>query len=270
MSADVPSLSVDDVARIQAQSFLAGSEFHVEATSTNDLAMNRVREGEWAVPHLVVAERQTAGRGRRGNSWWAGPGSLTFSVIIDPTTYGLSPERRGLLAPLAGLAVAEALSTGSPDCEVGLKWPNDIQLAGRKIGGILVEIPAQSPLPKSQLAVIGIGLNVNNSLADAPAELRSLATSLVDKTGEQYNRAALLMLVLQRLEHWLTTVAHDADGWQDSWRPLCVLTGSQVEILDGSRRITGLCRGISADGALLIKTAEGLQPCSAGTVVSVC
>ncbi len=126
-------------------------------------------------------------------------GALTFSLVLEPRRVGLPIESFPQVALAAGLAVCEVIEQSLPRAVVGLKWPNDVFLSGKKVSGILLE----SPLSGSARLIAGIGLNVNNSLAAAPAELQRTAISMIDVAGEPLDRTEVLMLLLERLDLWL-------------------------------------------------------------------
>ncbi len=189
-----------DILRIVRETFVVEVEHHAEITSTNDRAAQRAKLGANKLPLLVIADRQTAGRGRGGNRWWTGPGSLAFSLLLNPKTIDVQPDCVPLISLAAGVAVAETIKPLLANQEVGIHWPNDVIVAERKLAGILVEV-----LPDRH-TVIGIGVNTNNSLADAPAELLSIATSLLGLTGKPHDHSAILVTLLGRLEKHLLTL----------------------------------------------------------------
>src|SRR5579862_3978982 len=164
-----------DLERIVATGLIGGYEFHSEIGSTSDRAAELVKQPRLACPFLVLAERQTAGRGRGSNWWWSAPGGLTFSLALDARQCGLPVERLPLVALAAGLAVCDAIEPLLPGVAVRLKWPNDVYVAGRKACGILVEAPGVSPAR----LIVGIGINVNNTFAAAPRELQQVGTALI-------------------------------------------------------------------------------------------
>ena len=244
-------------------------EFFPRLGSTNDWALQQARRSDRnqpdpeSLPLLVWALEQTAGRGRRSNRWWAAPGALTFSLVLDPDQVGLPQAlwpRVSLLAARAGL---DALSEFFPQGAWALKWPNDLYLAGRKLGGVLVECTGGV----RPLLVLGVGLNVNNPLRNAPAELQHAAASLVDHTKQPVP----LALVLQR---WLAAFA---PLWQQApsrelslpglWEPWCLLRSRNVVVESDRTRHSGTCVGVDEDGALLLQTDQGIQRLLAGTVV---
>jgi BirA family biotin operon repressor/biotin-[acetyl-CoA-carboxylase] ligase len=214
------------------------------------------------MPFLVVAEEQSAGRGRGSKAWWSAPGALTFSAVLDARSHGLQPTRFPLVSLAAGLAVCEALRDVVPGAAWQLKWPNDVFLNGRKASGLLVEVPGIRP----GRMVVGIGINVNNSLDSAPTELQSIATSLVDATGSPQGRTDVLIGVLQRLDLSLAQLADDEARLLERWRELCLLTGRTVLVRSGVEEALGRCRGIDDQGALLLETPAGLQRIASGVV----
>ena len=135
---------------------------------------------------------------------------MTFSVIVDTQKFGLTPEQQIKLPLLTGLAVLQTcreITHGSPtNCqnEFALKWPNDVFLAGRKLAGILIEVPSATTgepnKPPPIHAVIGVGLNVNNSWSDAPDDLQTTGISLSDHAGSSFNRLKVLEVFLTHLE----------------------------------------------------------------------
>ena len=165
-----------------------------ETGSTNDLAWEAEARGA-PEGFVVFAERQTAGRGQYGRRWESAPyQGLWFSVLLrPPITLNESPRLTSLLAGVAAATIIE--ETG---CAASIKPPNDIYVAGRKIAGVLVEGRTRSD--KSYVAVAGMGVNVNQTLEDFPAELRATAGSLRMATGRQIQRGPLAIALLRKLE----------------------------------------------------------------------
>jgi BirA family biotin operon repressor/biotin-[acetyl-CoA-carboxylase] ligase len=260
-----------DLDRIQRETFVAGIDFHEEIGSTNTyaLAVAANTPSRESLPRLVLAERQTAGRGRGGNRWWAGDGALTFSLVLRTGDYDIPAVRSPWLSLTAGLAVAEALAAQVPGAEVHLKWPNDVLLNGRKTCGVLLE----TTLNPATLVVIGIGLNVNSRIASAPPELHSIATSLAEVAGRTFDRTTILICVLQRLAQCLTLFHDDYSELAERWRRRCYLQGRTVRIHQGpnaSREsITGVCHGIDDEGGLLLQTETGMVRCLSGVIGAV-
>jgi BirA family biotin operon repressor/biotin-[acetyl-CoA-carboxylase] ligase len=277
------SYSLDDLRRLRTETCLREAEPHQEIGSTNDRALSLCGEATLPVPYLILTERQTAGRGRGANRWWSSDGALMFSVIIDANDYALPESRWPLISLTVGVAVCETLNgltystlastLASADKSVnpehtriqhsvGLKWPNDVWLNNRKVCGILVEVPAA----RCGRLVIGVGLNVNNSFASAPAELSLIATSLSDETGTTFDRTSVLTAFLQQLDLDLKRLPETDATLVKRWQTLCVLRGRTVSIEAGQRSVTGVCLGIAEDGALLLQSPEGAQRFYGGVI----
>ncbi|MGZ6825362.1 MAG: biotin--[acetyl-CoA-carboxylase] ligase [Mycobacteriales bacterium] len=219
-------------------------EVLARAGSTNALVAERARAGE---PHglVVVAEEQTAGRGRLDRSWQSPPrAGLTFSVLLRPA---LEPHRLGWVPLWGGLAVARAVreQTG---VEAVVKWPNDVQVDGRKLAGLLAESVAGA-------VVLGIGLNVTTRREELPVET---ATSLQLEGATTTDRDTVLRAVLRALAGAL------GDRDVASYREVCSTLGRQVRVeLPGGESVTGLAEAVDDDGRLVV---DG-TPYAAGDVV---
>jgi BirA family biotin operon repressor/biotin-[acetyl-CoA-carboxylase] ligase len=229
----------------------------VESTgSTNaDLLARGGPEGQ-----VLVAEEQTAGRGRMGRSWVSRPGAaLTFSVLLRPAP--VPPARRGWLPLLTGVAVAAAVRDVA-SVAATLKWPNDVLVGDRKLAGILAE-------QSGDAVVIGIGLNVatpEEALPVSPTGLR--ATSLLVE-GAAVAREPLLVAVLRQLERWYLAFRADPDparcGLLAGYRALCGTLGRTVRAeLPGGRYVSGIAEDVDADGRLLVRDREPTRDREAG------
>jgi BirA family biotin operon repressor/biotin-[acetyl-CoA-carboxylase] ligase len=250
---------------ILAETFVRTVEHYPELGSTNDVAGQRVQTSNVNLPLLVWTDKQTAGRGRGKNRWWSEEGSLTFSVVTDELTSGTSPGQDSRIALAAGLAVAKTLAALAPGHSVQLKWPNDVWINGEKICGILVEIPAV----RSDAAIIGIGLNVNNSALSLPDDVRGKATSLSDVMAKTFQRTEVLIAILQNLDEQLQLLQEQGDQLQDRWNAHCALSGRFVRIQCVGREIAGKCRGIDSTGALLLSEGDSIQKVISGVVVEI-
>jgi BirA family biotin operon repressor/biotin-[acetyl-CoA-carboxylase] ligase len=255
--------SPGDLDRIAAETFIEHVDYQAELPSTNDRALQLAKERSDPARQLVLTDRQTVGRGRGANRWWASDGALTFSVLLKPEAISLPGSRWPELALITGLAVCDAfeqLLQGAGD--VRLKWPNDVYLSGRKACGILVETGGR----QSARIVLGIGINVNNRTDSAPRELREKAVALCELAGHDLPLVEVLIVVLQRLSSRLLWIATGESELQEEWSRRCLLTGRRVEVDVGHRHVVGNCRGIDVDGALLIDTESGCERYVSGVV----
>ena len=233
-------------------------EIHPELGSTMDRARVVAADATVPLPALVVAERQTAGHGRRGAGWWQAEGSLAVSIVIDDRVMGAPVQPTWSLA--CGVALAEAIAAVEPTVEPRVKWPNDLEVGGRKLAGILLET---APAGRT---ILGIGVNTTGSAADAPLPLRERLTTLPDLTGRSLSRVDLLVAFLPR---FLTLVCgmHDSpEMLLKRYGPRCGLTGRPVTVYRGKEQIAGTCIGVAIDGSLVLDTATGRQWIASGSL----
>ncbi|HEY3352694.1 MAG TPA: biotin--[acetyl-CoA-carboxylase] ligase [Polyangia bacterium] len=223
-----------------------------ECGSTNDEAAAWARAGapEGAV---VVAERQTAGRGRAGRAWFSPPGeSLYCSLVLRPP---VPPAAVPPLTLCAGIAIHEAL--GALGARPDLKWPNDVLLDGKKVCGILTEM--SSDVERVHYVILGLGLNVNGRAF--PAALADRATSLRLSRGPDAPppaRAAVLAEVLRRLEVWHDRFAAEGGAMvAREFAPRSSQLGRPVRVQLGDDVIAGVAAGLDTDGALLVARPSG-------------
>lgn len=259
-------MSPFDLPRIRSSPLFALLEHHEQIGSTSDRALELARQEKLALPLLVLADRQTGGRGRGSNQWWAAEGSLTFSMILDARAIGIAPKKWPNLSLSTGLAICEALEDQVPGGDFGVKWPNDVYCSGRKLGGILIE----SPSAAAGRVVVGIGVNVNNSLAAAPSDLQIGATSLFDYLQRPLDTTAILLAILGRIsERWRELGRVGFAPQAGAFRRRCILDGSAIQVATGPRVITGRCQGIDERGSLVLQTENGREQIASGSVVSI-
>ena len=236
---------------LQTRRLLGPVHHFDELASTNDLAKELAAQG---APEgtLVVAESQTRGRGRLGRQWDSPPGTgLYVSLLLRPE---LPPTEMPQITLTTAVAVARAVRrvTGLTP---GIKWPNDLLLDGKKLGGILTEMETESD--QIRHLVVGLGLNVNNPAF--PAELAAIATSLALATGRSYSRVRLLQAWLEEFEElYGRFLAQEFAGILDEWRRLAVTLGQRVTVRQGPRTICGRALEVAPDGALLLETDSGV------------
>ena len=233
---------------------------HDELPSTNDLAKQLAEEGA-ASGEVVIAESQTAGRGRRGRGWISPPRkNLYLSAIVRPD---LPPQRAPEVTLVASVAVCEAVRQAGVNAVI--KWPNDVLFEGRKLAGILLEMAAE--MDRVQWLVIGIGVNLNLAPGELPDDLRDVATSVAAERGSPVPRALFTAALLGGLEEWLDR--HAAEGFEpirQAWRSLSGTLGREVRASVGEGEVTGVAEDIDETGALLVRGAAGLTRIVAGEV----
>jgi BirA family biotin operon repressor/biotin-[acetyl-CoA-carboxylase] ligase len=223
-----------------------------ETTSTNDVAEKLGHDGA-AEGVVVFAESQTRGRGRMGRRW-VSPSrrGLWFSALFRPR---LRPEAVTQMTVLAAVSVARAIRIGT-GLAVEIKWPNDLLLGGRKVAGILTEMSAEMDHVKH--VILGVGIDVNQTAGEFPAELRATATSLRLACGHLVERPALAAVVLRELDAdyhrlGLGGFAELADEWEAG----CTTLGREVVVVVGERRVRGRAEALDSAGALLLRTEHG-------------
>lgn len=249
-----------DLERLLEESFVREIDFRRECVSTNDLALSQ--NAEQNSPTLILTDSQTGGRGRGSNQWWARDGALTFSLRLKPTEFSVGHAHWPLVSLTTAITVADTLEDFAPRQTVGLKWPNDVFLNNRKVCGILVEPP---PGSTSEL-VIGVGINVANSLSDAPTDVQKLATSILDETQTEFSPSDVLLTFLQRFETLIRNLGNSTLNLQGRWQRQCTLTGHRITLEAGNRHVAGLCHGISENGAINVETDGVIHPWFGGIV----
>lgn len=229
------------------------------AGSTNDIARALAVEGAPAGT-VVLADEQTAGRGRGGRAWSSPPGmGVWMSIVLRPP----SLPAPGLLPILVGLAAAEKLDRYTHPSVVRVKWPNDLQVGGRKLAGILCEATWDGSGPS--FVVVGIGINVLHFPADFPPELRDTATSLRQEgfgAPRGFVAGAVVESVLRRLAG---VPAELDDALLAELAARDALRGRVVHVT-GPEELSGTAEGITPAGALLVRTDGGLRAVTSGTV----
>lgn len=215
----------------------------VELESTNDLARNLARAGirEGAV---VVAERQSRGRGRMGRSWASPDGGLWCSLLLRPRT----DAGWGRLSLVAATAAAEAIEDAT-GISPGVRWPNDLLVAGRKVAGILIESAAGA-------VVVGIGINANVEPGMLPNEVAAIAGSLHQTTGRPVSLECLLETLLARWPVWYDAWSAGDSRVLEAWSARDLTRGRTVRISASGTTLEGTAEGIDGDGALRLRLAD--------------
>jgi len=220
--------------------------------STNRHAMELARRGA-AEGEVVVAEAQTAGRGRLGRSFFSPPGvSFYGSMVLRPE---IPPARAPQITLIAGLAVAETVERHA-GLRPGLKWPNDVRLGERKVCGILTEMECEAD--RVLFVVCGPGVNLNVGKAEFPPELRRIATSVLVESGRSVDRAAFAADLFGSFErHYDEFLAHGVGRLRERWESYSVLGGEWVSVEGAGGNVEGRVLGIDDEGALRLETRRG-------------
>lgn len=239
--------------------------------STNDAAM-RLAVGGALEGTLVAAECQTGGRGRSGRSWDSPEGmGIWASLVLRPEIAGMDVHRVGMCA---GVGIVRALTRLGVDAV--LKWPNDILIREKKVGGILTETQMEGD--RIRFLVLGFGINVHQTACCFPKDLRNTATSLRMATGAIQKRVPLLQQILRETEAWYLSISstslriglkdHGAFGrLLEVWRGLCATLGRWVKIQVGEEVLVGRAVDVDSDGALVVDREGKRERVGAGHVI---
>jgi BirA family biotin operon repressor/biotin-[acetyl-CoA-carboxylase] ligase len=249
-----------DSTHLIANTWIDGVEHHRELGSTQDRARAAAAELALERSLLVVADRQTAGRGRGTNSWWTGEASLAFSLLFDPTRFGLPRRAVPQISLTAAVALIDTISPMVSGHTLGLRWPNDVYTAGRKLAGVLVDV-----LPDGR-HILGLGINTNNLLVDAPEELRQSIATLHWLTGRLTDHNELLAAFLCEFAAALRLLAQSPVQLGARFNELCLQLEQVLSVRNGAESSTGRCAGIAPDGALLLDTDQGRRAFYSGTL----
>ena len=207
----------------------------------------------------VIADTQTAGRGRLGRTWYSPPGAALYASLVFRPTF-LPTARGGWLSMLAALAVRDGAAAiletaGRPATDMKLKWPNDTLLDGRKLAGILIESAFAGDA--LEWVIVGIGLNVNTRFDEAPEDVRLRAISLREAVGHALDLDHVLAAVLEAFAARYEALRADMASPQPEYARHLATLGARVRVLRGLDVIEGRAFGVTEDGGLRVETAAG-------------
>lgn len=249
----VPDLLTPDMLKRQLKGSLFGKQVHhfLRVDSTNRVAMELgyTDEPEGTV---VIAEEQTAGRGRAGRSWHSERGTgIYVTLLLRPK---ISPVQAPLLTMMAGLSARSAIQTQT-GLAVDLKWPNDLMLSGKKLGGILTEMHAEPS--QVRFVIVGIGININQE--KFPPELAAIGTSLRTETGRLQSRMELLLRLLREFENDYNRFLREgaATVTQRFEVVSSYARGKHVAVSNGTENYFGVTAGLSPEGLLRVEKNDG-------------
>ncbi|OKZ61498.1 MAG: biotin--[acetyl-CoA-carboxylase] ligase [Clostridiales bacterium 41_12_two_minus] len=235
-------------------------EYYDEIDSTNNRA-KALGEAGGADGTLFVAETQTAGKGRRGRCWQSPAGSsISMSILLRPV---MNPSDAPMLTLVMAYAATKALREKT-ELDIGIKWPNDLVVNGKKICGMLTEMSAQFDYINN--IVIGIGINVHNE--SFPEEIEKTASSLLLECGHRFHRADIIEAFLEEFEaaYEVYLKTEDMEGLQQDYNELLVNMNRQVRVLDPKEPFEGKAMGITKKGELIVDTWESRKLVSSGEV----
>lgn len=225
---------------------------YLDETDSTNVQAKKLGEAEGKHGTLIVSDRQTAGKGRRGRGWDSPSGaSIYMSILLRPD---ILPDKAPMLTLVMALAVARAVREITGE-EAGIKWPNDIVLNKKKICGILTEMSAE--IDYINHVVIGVGINVNTE--DFPEEIKKTATSLFIETGKKWKRSEFIAAVMKYFEEYyeIFLKTQNLKMLQEIYNGFLVNKDSQVRVLEPGNEFDGWALGINETGELLVRKADG-------------
>ena len=233
-----------------------------EVTSTNEWAHQKAREGALENT-ILLAEKQSAGKGRLDRAWES-PAykNLYISILLRPE---LPPEKTPQLSLVTGLAAYRCFLQLAPQ-SLELKWPNDLLLKGKKVGGVLTEMEV-SPEGKVDYLIVGVGLNINADSQDFSPALQKTAGSLKTETQEVYSRSEIAGMFLNEFFNlYRRYLQKGFTAFQYEWENASRMKNRKVKVQDGERRFEGECQGIDENGYLIVESKGVRELVVAGDV----
>lgn len=259
-------MTKEELASLMNTQWAGRNILYYDVTDSTNLRIKQA--GDEGAPHgtLAVADRQTAGRGRRGRTWESPAGSnIYMSILLRPE---ITPDKASMLTLVMALSVAEGIGQcmSQSECPVlQIKWPNDIIINGKKLAGILTEMSSQ--IDYINHVTIGVGINVNTT--DFPEEIAQTATSLQIECGHSVKRAHLIAAVMERLEENYETFLKTGDlsGLIDRYSALLVNRDRDVRIICMKETYEAHAVGIDNTGELIVRREDGsVEKINAGEV----
>jgi len=222
---------------------------NLDSTNTTALDLSeKVPDGA-----VILADSQNKGRGRLGRIWLSPPGvNIYMSVILRPK---IRAQDSSLITLMSAVACATALRNAT-GMRVTTKWPNDLMINDKKVGGILIEIKSQKKTITS--AIVGIGINVNSDVSEFPGDFKQRATSLKNEAGVSFPREHIVANILNEMDRWYKIlVIFNKETILQAWKNLTSTIGREVMIVTPHETITGLAESINSQGMLLVRLRSG-------------
>jgi BirA family biotin operon repressor/biotin-[acetyl-CoA-carboxylase] ligase len=260
-----PDLSIEEIRdSISGRSMIIGREiiFFDTVNSTNTYAMELADMG-YPDGTVIIADAQTGGKGRLGRKWLSPQGkNLYMSIILRPV---ILPRDAAILTLMSAVACASAIKQLS-SVPTSIKWPNDIMVSDKKLGGILTEIKAD--MDRILHAVIGIGININLEAGDMPDEIKACATSIKNELGNAQSRTLIAIEIIKELERWYSILLNGGKkSVIEEWLKLSSTIGRAVKVTVGNNVFTGIAETIDEEGMLMLKLPDNtVKKISAGDV----
>ena len=225
--------------------------FYDTTDSTNTIASNLAEKHAEGL--VILSDSQEKGRGRLGRLWISPPGvNIYMSILLKPE---MKPGDATLITLMTAVACTLALRKIT-DLDIRIKWPNDLMVSDRKLGGILTELKIYQK--KIAFAVVGIGINVNIDTRVFPENIRKIATSLKNETGEIYSRGNIVAEILNQMHRWYSTLKRmDRGRILSGWRRLTSTLGKEVMVVVGRETYKGFAESIDAEGMLILRLPSG-------------
>ncbi len=266
MKNESPDMSIEEIKNsLSGHVSVMGKKiiFLETVDSTNTRAMELAGKG-CEEGTVVIADAQTGGKGRLGRKWLSPPGkNIYMSIVLKPY---ISPRDATVLTLMSAVSCATAIKKCS-SIPVTIKWPNDLMVSGRKLGGILTEIKAD--MDRISYAIVGIGINVNLDLMDMPGEIGSFATSIKHHSGDLYPRTKIAVEILKEMDKWYAVLLNiGKKPIADEWMLLSSTIGRAVKVTVGGAVFTGIAGSIDEEGMLMLKLPDNsVKKINAGDVV---
>lgn len=250
-----------DLSRLRLAVFPGMFEYHRRLSSTNDRAREVATNLAQDERAMIVADEQSAGRGRGENRWWTGAGSVALTVVLPARRLGIEARFSPMLALAAATAVVETVQPRLAGIEVGLHWPNDVYAGGKKLSGVLVEGLADGK------SLIGVGINVNNACDQGPPDVRVRASSMLELTGSRHDRTDVIVQWQARVDQWWRVLAEQPAQLGRRADELCLQKHQTLTVQAGEQIQSGTCVGIDDDGALRLSCAGTIRSIYGGVLI---